>query len=188
MNLLTKLTHFIYELGHLRRIKHEGWRMAGVEHPESVADHTTRAAQIGYILAYMEGYKDPCKISTMLLFHDIGECRIGDIHKISNRYVETDEEEAVRAQTKDLKTLGKNIFKFFYEVENQKTTAGKIAKDADLLDQAFTAKEYIEIGHASAKDWIKNVGKRLQTKSAKQLHRQLQKVGAYEWWNGLKKF
>ena len=30
----------------LRRIKHEGWRLIGVDNPESVADHSLRAGKI----------------------------------------------------------------------------------------------------------------------------------------------
>lgn len=48
---LKKIITFIFELVQLRRIKHEGWRLVGIDNPESVAEHSLRAAQIGYILA-----------------------------------------------------------------------------------------------------------------------------------------
>ena len=46
--------NFLFELGQLKRVKHEGWRLVGVEHPESVAEHSLRAAQIGYVIAALE--------------------------------------------------------------------------------------------------------------------------------------
>ena len=73
-------------------------------------------------------------------------------HKVGRRYVQSDEEQAVLDQTAPLGEVG-----------------GKIAKDADLLEQAFAAKEYMEAGHAAANDWIINIRKVLYTKSAKQL-------------------
>ncbi|HEC89736.1 MAG TPA: HD domain-containing protein, partial [Thermoplasmatales archaeon] len=74
------IAQFLFELGVLRRIQREGWKLIGVKTPETVAEHSLRAAQIGYILAKLEGYPHPEIVSTMLIFHDIGECRIGDIH------------------------------------------------------------------------------------------------------------
>ncbi|MBT4917677.1 HD domain-containing protein [Candidatus Peregrinibacteria bacterium] len=181
------LTNFFFELGQLKRIKHEGWRIIGVEAPESVAEHSLRAAQIGYLLAEMEGYKKPEEVVTMIAFHDIGECRIGDLHKVASRYVEADEEKAVKEQTKPLKKTGEKILDMWKKVEKQSTKAGQIAKDADYLEQAVTAREYMEIGHKKASDWIKNISKRLKTKSAKQLLTEIKKTNPNTWWQGLKK-
>ena len=123
----------------------------------------------------------------MLVFHDIGECRIGDLHKIASRYVEADEARAVKEQTESLGIIGKDIFRLWNDVEEKKTTAGIIAKDSDLLEQAVTAKEYVEKGYAYAQDWITNVGKRLQTNAAKELWNQLGTTHSNMWWQGLKK-
>ena len=45
---------FLFELGQLKKVEHEGWRLAGVENPETVTDHSLRAAQIAYVLARLE--------------------------------------------------------------------------------------------------------------------------------------
>lgn len=181
------LTNLFFELGQLKRIKHEGWKIIGIKDPESVAEHSLRAAQIGYFLAEMEGYKNPEEVATMILFHDMGECRIGDLHKIADRYVEANEEKAVKEQTKPLGKTGKKLLGMWKKTENQTTKTGQLAKDADYLEQAVTAKEYIEIGHKLANDWIKNISKRLKTKSAKQLLTEIKKANPNSWWQGLKK-
>ena len=67
------------------------------------------------------------------------------------------------------------------------TKAGIIARDADLLEVAATAKELYEKGYEYAKDWIKNVSLKLRTKSAKKLLEEMEKVNSNEWWQGLKK-
>jgi len=182
---MTNITKLIFEWGMLRRVKSEGWRTAGVDIPCSVADHSLRAAQIGYVLACMENYKDPNEVCTMLVFHDIGECRVGDIHKIAITYINVDEEKAVKDQLAPV-SFGNNILKMWQEVDYGSSIAGNIAKDADLLEQAFTGKEYSEKGYKYTEDWIKRVSLKVKTKSAKKLIEEMQKIHSNEWWQGLK--
>lgn len=185
--LVNKVVNFIFELGHLRRIKHEGWRLANVEKPDSVAEHSLRAAQIGYLLAKMENHPNPHKITTMLLFHDIGECRIGDIHKLANRYVVSNEDKAVTEQCAELEETGNEILSFWNEMHDKKTIDSIIAKDADYLEQAFMAKEYLELGHKACQSYIDSIDKAVKTKSAKKLIKAMKKTDSYQWWQGLKK-
>ncbi len=184
---LKSIANFVFELGHLKRIHHEGWKLAGVEIPDTVAEHALRAAQIGFILAEMEGYANPNEVCTMLVFHDMAETRVGDIHKVANRYVTADEAGAAREQTAPLDQIGADIFALWQQVELKNTTAGVIAKDADLLEQAVTAKEYAERGFKATQNWIDNVAQALRTGSAKTLLATLLTMPAYEWWHGLKK-
>lgn len=177
----TDILNFVFELGQLRRIKHEGWRVIGIEDPESVAEHTLRAAQIGFILAKLENYPNPEQVCTMVVFHDIGETRVGDIHKLAKRYITVDEAKATQEQLEPLDELSDQIFDLWNQVENQTTFAGIIAKDADLLEQAVMAKEYLEKGYVAAQRWIDNVGNALKTDSAKQLLGTLETVNYYDW-------
>ena len=163
------IVDFLFELGHLKRIKHEGWRMIGVDQPESVADHALRTAQIAYILARMENHPEPEKICTMAVFHDMGECRIGDLHLVAKQYTTVDEARAVKDQVQHLGETGQTISKYWQEVDNRSTTAGVIAKDADMIDQALAAREYILLGHTDAEMWIDNIEKVLRTESARML-------------------
>jgi len=182
--------NFIFELNQLKRLKHNGFKLCGVKDPDSIAEHVMRAAQIGYILAAMEGIKNPEKVAAMVLIHDNGEIRIGDHHKVSARYFNTKaaEHQAFRDQ---LEQLGNGVAekwkKYFNEFENRNTNEGIIAKDADWLEQAFQAKEYADLGYKSAEDWINNVEKALETKSAKLLLAQMKKVKFTDWWQGLKR-
>jgi len=78
---------FFAEAGLLKRIKRTGWWVAGIDDPESVAEHSFRTAVIGYYLAYWEDV-DPFKVVTMSLFNDIHEARINDLHKMGHYYIE----------------------------------------------------------------------------------------------------
>jgi len=183
------VANFIFELNQLKRIKHNGFKLCGVKDPDSVAEHVMRAAQIGYILAVMEGIKNPEKVAAMLLVHDNGEIRIGDHHKVAARYFNAEEAEhqAFDDQTEKLGSVGEKWKKYFNEFEDRNTKEGIIAKDADWLEQAFQAKEYVDLGYKSAQDWIDNVGKAIETKSAKIIFKEIKKTEFTDWYKGLKK-
>lgn len=182
------LANLFFELGQLKLVEHEGWRLIGIAHPDCVSDHSLRAAQIGFVLAHLENYPNPAEVAAMLVFHDMAECRTGDVHRVANRYVKRNEEAAVKDQVKNLGTIGKEIKKLWDQVEHKNTKAGVIAKDADLLEMAVAAREYIEQGHTFAQDWINNISKALKTKSAKEMLDELCKTNPNDWWQGLKKF
>lgn len=184
---LNPLAKFIFELGQLRRVRHEGWKLAGVGDPDSVAEHSLRVAQIGYILAVLEKHPAPCEVATIGIFHDIEECRIGDVHKVANRYVTADKERAALEQLEPLGEAGRSILALWRQDHRRDTAGGIIAKDADLLEMAATAKEYLERGYASVQDWLDNISGALKTESARKLFMALKDTGTTEWWRGLKK-
>ncbi len=186
---MKKIANFLYELGMLKRIRHEGWRIIGVETPETIAAHSLRAAQIGYLLAKLENYDQPDEVCSILVWHDMHEARIGDIHKIANRYLHKDKEKIATDQLDDLgqPKIKQTILNLWQQLERKNTEAGIIAKDADLLEQALTAKEYLEKGYSGAQDWIDNVKQALQTNSAKKLIQEIEQTNSNDWWQGLKK-
>jgi len=187
---IKNIVNFIFELNQLKRLRHSGWQLAGIKNPDTVAEHSLRAAQIGYILAIMEGDVNPDKVATMLVIHDNAETRIGDQNKVSARYYSNGEPEE-KAFIDQLDNLGEKIkikwMKYFNEYEKRNTKEGIIAKDADWLEQAFQAKEYVDLGYVSAQDWIDNVEKAVETESAKKIIREMNKTKFTDWWKDLKK-
>ncbi|MBN1792709.1 HD domain-containing protein [Candidatus Woesearchaeota archaeon] len=186
-NDLKDAVNFFFELGMLRKTEHQGLRLIGVDNPGSVAAHSLRAAQIGYVLAKMEGHDNPQEVCSLIVFHDIGECRVGDINKVNARYVKADEERAVDEQLSKIGSVGDEIKDMWLQVEKRSTAAGNIAKDADYVEQAVLAKEYVERGYEYAQDWIDNCKKVVKTKSALKLLEEIDKANSNEWWQGLKK-
>ncbi|HAM88574.1 MAG: Metal dependent phosphohydrolase [Candidatus Falkowbacteria bacterium GW2011_GWC2_38_22] len=187
---IKKIVNFIFELSQLKRQVHAGWLKIGIKQPVSVAEHVFRAAQIGYILAEMEGDTDPEKVVTILIIHDNAETRIGDQDKVAARYYSNKEAE-IKAFTEQTELLSDKIQKkwkaYFNEYENRTTKEGIIAKDADWLEQAFQAKEYVDCGYKAAQNWIDNVAKAVETESAKKIIAEMQKTEFTEWFDGLKK-
>ncbi len=187
------IVNFLYEVGILKRRKHDGYSLGGVPSCElpSIAEHSLRVAIIAFILAKMEG-ADPYKATTMAIFHDIEETRIPDINKVANRYREGkgfNKDTLLKEQLEDkLGEMGKEIKELRLSVNySSNVKEGIIAKDADYLEQAITAKEFLEKGYESMVDWIENVGKALRTKSAIALWKEMKRTRSWEWWQGLKK-
>ncbi|MCU0610790.1 MAG: HD domain-containing protein [Candidatus Eisenbacteria bacterium] len=180
----TEIVRFVFELGQLRRETRHGWLRID-EHPESVAEHSFRAAVLGYLLAMREGYSDPNRIATMILFHDMHEARTGDADTVQRRYVTLDEIRAARDQVIGLEAGGPEILRMWRDVEYADTEAGRIAKDAEILEIAFTARELVVRGNTDAQGWIESLRPRLKTTSAKTVVEIANRADPSEWWKRL---
>lgn len=181
------LTHFLYEMGMMKKIEHCGTKFAGVKNPDSLAEHSLRAAQIGYIIAIAEG-ANPDKVVSLCVMHDIGEIRIGDTHRIADRYMDTNsaEQKAVFEQTQYLPPpMRDKIRALCTEFNERKTREAIVAKDADLLETLMQAKEYMDTGYKAAKRWLENGSKYLRTKTAKRICAEVKKTEFSDWWNKL---
>ncbi len=186
---IKKIVNFIFEINQLKRQRHAGAQFAGVKNPDTVAEHALRASQIGYILAVMEE-ANPEKVVSMLIIHDNGEARIGDQTKVGARYFSNKkaEQDAFFEQSDNLgDKIAKKWKELFLEYENRTSLEGVIAKDADWLEQAFQAKEYVELGYQGMQDWIDNVEKALETESAKKILEEMKNSSFTDWWQGIKK-
>lgn len=175
------VVRFIFEVGQLRQERRHGW-LRIQENPESVAEHTQRAACLGYLLACLEGFQDPNRVATMILFHDIHEVRTGDVDRVHKRYVRHDEEQAARDQSAALGDAGAAILDLWKQVDDQSTRAGEIAKDAEILEMAFTARELVVRGNQDAQCWIDSTTARLKTAAARQLLPLINSADPCQWW------
>lgn len=193
---LQKIVNFIFELNQLKREKHSGFTLAGVREPDTIAEHALRAAQIGFVLAELENERlgrevvSAPKVACLLLIHDNAETRVGDQHKVAARYRDLKSAEAA-AFAEQLEGLGERVAEkwrtFQEEYKSRTTPEGIVAKDADWLETAFQAKEYLDLGYASAEDFIANVQKAVETESAKLIVAKLGETKFTDWWQGLKK-
>lgn len=193
---IQNIVNFIFELGHLKRQEHSGWKLAGVKNPDSVAEHVAVAAQIAYILCEMENESNqsmqvnPEKVACMILFHDNAESRTMDQHKVASRYYsKKDAEEKAFAEQISLLngTMIAKLKQYDQEYSTRTTKEGIIAKDADWLEVAFQAKEYIDQGYESCWEFINNVEKAVETESAKKLITTMKNTKFTDWWKDLKK-
>lgn len=181
--MLKRIVQVIFEMMYLKEIKNQGFKLIGIQETWSVAEHVLHSAQIWYILAKMEK-ANADKVCALLIWHDCGEIRIWDITRVGGRYIANKDEiekEIVKDQFSWV-DFGKDIEKMFAEIEDRTSLEWKIAKDADYLQQAFSAKKYLDLGNTKAKTWLDNIEKALLTKSARKLFIQLKKSRFTDWW------
>ncbi|MFC1741493.1 HD family hydrolase [Nanoarchaeota archaeon] len=186
--MMKDLTNFLYETGQLQRVKRSGFSLIGVENPSTTSAHSHRTAVIGYFLAKLEEV-DADKVAVMCIFHDIHEARINDLHKVGHRYIDfrNAEKAALDEQMDSIGELGKDLKPLLEEAHTRKSPEAEVARDADLLENALEAKEYIKIGYSDAQNWIDNIWKVIKTESGKKLLKEIEDTDPNDWWRNLKK-
>jgi putative hydrolases of HD superfamily len=177
-----RLTGFVYEMGLLKRYKRTGWLIAGVSDPESIADHTFRAAALAAIVAALEG-AEPERAALLSLFHDSQETRLTDIPYLAKAYVKRAPNEQVTAeQTRGLPTaVAEMIGGSVAEYEDKASLEARCARDADKLDCLAQAIEYREQGNQNIQPWIDSSVAALRTASAKRLAEDLLRARSLDW-------
>jgi putative hydrolase of HD superfamily len=187
--LMEPVARYIFEAGMLKRVKRSGWWSESVGNPESVADHSFRAAVIAFMLARMEGCDDESanRICTAAVFHDMHETRLLDLNKITARYIRVDEGLERKVERDQIEGFEPRLKDAMLGTLRISEREGIILKDADYLECAFQAREYAAIGHKGAENWVKSIGERLRTASAKKLHAQMRRMEPKSWWKGLKR-
>lgn len=185
---MDSLVNYIFETGMLKKVVRSGWWTENIKNPETVAEHSFRTAVIAFILAKMEGQSDETanKICTAAVFHDVHETRILDLNKLTARYINIDDKLEKKVENEQTKGLPEAVRKAILKNLNLTKNERIILKDADYLECAFQAKEYADIGYQTL-DWLNNIAKKLQTKSAKMILKKVQKTPARNWRSGLKK-
>lgn len=186
---MNKILDFFYEMGVMKRQRHTGSILAGVKDPDSLADHTCRAAIIAFVMAGLEG-ADEEKTACIVLFHDIGECRVGDQHKVGARYWDHSgpEQKAYEEQAALLPAqIEKKLNNYFKEFNKRDTKEGIVAKDADWVEMAMTAKEFSEQGYGAMLDWVDRISEAVETNTAKDLMEKIMTTTSTDWWKDLKK-
>lgn len=160
-----RIAEFLFEAGQLKSLPRTGWHTIRAPR-ESVAEHSFRVAMIGYVFAKMAefGEKEEALLIKACLFHDLHEARVGDLHRIAKRYGKLDEKRAEREQRKGL-PFENDMAK---ALDALPPKLRQYAYEADKIECAITAKEYLEAGF-DTKAWIDNTQKLVKTKEGKQL-------------------
>jgi putative hydrolase of HD superfamily len=182
--------NFFAEAGLLKRVKRSGWWVAGIENPETVAEHCFRCAVIAYYIAHSEN-ADPYRVVTMALFNDIHEARINDLHKMGHYYIEfrDAEKRAFADQIANLEAKAKaHLKEMRADYDKQTDRDAIVARDADILECLIQAKEYVDNGYPVAKTFFRRAPDYLKTKTAKALWKNALKWDSHSWWQNVVKF
>jgi putative hydrolase of HD superfamily len=166
----SELAAFGYELGILKRMRRTGWWHAGVRDPESVAEHSMRAAQLAALIAVEEG-ADPLRASFLALWHDTQETRTGDLPHTARDYLTKPEPRQITAdQTARLPERSRDLIRSAVdEYEGRETPEALCAADADKLEMLLQALEYRDVGVNRVDGWIESARKGLLTDTARRV-------------------
>ncbi|MFP5259735.1 MAG: HD domain-containing protein [Acidobacteriota bacterium] len=176
---LTRLADLVFEAGMLRKTPRTGYQFLGTG-SENVAEHSFRAALIGFVLALDAG-ADPYRTMAMCLFHDLHEARTGDFNYVNKLYNRADSR---RALTDALAGTGMSgsVMPLHDELEEAASLEAKLAQDADQIDLIANLKEELDLGNRYAEAWIEAALARLRTEPGRALARTLATTDHAEWW------
>jgi putative hydrolase of HD superfamily len=179
---LEGMVGYLYELGLLKRLPRAGWLVAGIDHPESVAEHSFRTAIIGYLLASIEG-ADPARTALLCLFHDTQESRIGDVPLVGKRYVVTAPNRQVTAdQVAGFpEKIGRAVRALVDDYERQDSAEARLARDADKLECLIQAREYQAQGR-DVQPWVESAAAALRSETARRFAGAFRQARPDQWW------
>ncbi|MFD7079198.1 HD family hydrolase [Streptomyces sp. NPDC059918] len=179
---LSAVARFLYEAGTLKHTRRTGWWMAGVNDPESVAEHSWRTSLIASVIAKLEG-ADPARAAFLAVWHDTQETRTGDVNHLGKKYAPAGDPQAVTAdQTAGMPdVLASAIRELIAEYEAKDSPEAVCARDADKLECMLQGIEYKAQGYASAQRWIDNSRARLTTETGRRLADELLTQGPLDW-------
>jgi len=161
---MQNLLGFFKEIGKLKGVKRTGWILEGVKDPESVADHSFRAAIMTLVLGKNRKDIDLDKAVKMALIHDIAESQIGDIlvdwkinahgegklhrikdlerHGITAEEQSKKEKEGMEKLVSFLGESGKDIMEMWLEFDGQKTKEAMFVRSVEKFETFLQAWEY----------------------------------------------
>lgn len=179
---LSAVARFLYEAGTLKHTRRTGWWMAGVNDPESVAEHSWRTSIIASVIAKLEG-ADPARAAFLAVWHDTQETRTGDVNYLGKKYATSADPEAVTAdQTAGMpELLAATIQDLVAEYEAKDSPEAVCARDADKLECMLQGIEYKAQGYQAAQRWIDNSRARLATETGQRLADELLGQGTLDW-------
>lgn len=147
------LLSFFHTLEKLKTTPRTGWIERGVQHPESISDHSFRMTILALALA-PKLKCDTNKLVQLCLVHDLHESVCGDLildyGRFGGAFKGVSPDEKKRREKKAMHQLfclldpatKKRFQRLWNEFETQKTREAKIAKQLDVLEMLFQAFEY----------------------------------------------
>jgi putative hydrolase of HD superfamily len=179
---LQPVANFLFEVGMLRRTPRSGLQFLGSGN-DSVAEHMLRAAYVGFALGSLVPEVDRTRLVLLCLLHDLPEARTGDLNYENKKYVQVDEEKAIREMARTI-PFGADLETLLAEFNAAETLESRLAHDADQLELLLVLKEEKDRGNPQADDWIAFAAKRLKHPVAQQLGQTILATHSADWWWG----
>ncbi|MGC1123366.1 MAG: HD domain-containing protein [Candidatus Methanofastidiosia archaeon] len=151
---MNQVVHFMMMAEKLKDIFRTGWKLSGVDRPESVADHTFGVALLSMLLGD-QLHLNTEKMIKMALIHDITESKLGDIHYESQKYLGKDTlQKAEEQAARDI--LSGDYLELWKEFAARSTREAQIVAACDKLELYMQALRYEKAGYTGLEHFWKN--------------------------------
>ena len=177
---MVNIVNFLFETGMLNKTPRSGYQFLG-SGKESVSEHILRTVFVGYVLCKADASLNELRVLKMCVFHDLPEARTGDMNYVNKKYVDVDEDKAVRELTENL-PFGSDIKALIDEFNKKETKEALIARDADQIALILQLKECGDLGNKYSDEWINFAMQRLSTEVGKKLAQIVIKTDSSNWW------
>ncbi|MBU3895744.1 HD domain-containing protein [Patescibacteria group bacterium] len=178
---MENLLHFFNEVGKLKDMPRRGWVLRGVKNPETIAEHSFRAALMAWILGSKKKL-DMERLLKIALVHDLCEIYAGDatpydsllpknkkdLKKLMSTWPRFTKKEKQRIAEKKHKKekaglekltinlapkLRYELINLWMDYEQGLTPEGRFFKQADRLENFLQAIEYSQNKEVDEKPW-----------------------------------
>jgi putative hydrolase of HD superfamily len=145
------LLRFFHLAGRLKDTPRAGWALRGISAPESVAEHSHRAALLALVLApRAHPPLDVARCVAMALVHDLAEALVGDITPYDG--ISADDKRArEEAAMRELAALADDtsLLALWREYDAAASPEARFVKELDKLETVLQASEYAATGDAA---------------------------------------
>ncbi len=142
---MNQIVEIVMAAEKLKDIMRTGWKLSGVDLPESVADHTFGVVFLSMLLGD-ELHLDTEKMMKMALVHDMAEIKLGDIHYESQTYI--GENAMKNAEEKAIgDVLPEDYVKLWKEYVSRESREAQLVSACDKLELYFQALRYEKAGY-----------------------------------------
>jgi putative hydrolase of HD superfamily len=174
------IADLLFEARILKKTPRSGFHFLGTG-KESVAEHVFITTFIAYVMSKMIPDIDALRLISMCLVHDLAEARTGDLNYVQKKYVNAEENRALKDATRDI-SFGDSLVDLINEFHEGTSAEAELARDADQLALILELKSLIDIGYKAPEKWLPFVLDRLKTKTGKKFSESIIKTTEDSWW------
>jgi len=173
------LLQFFLLAGRLKGEKRRGWmKKLGMEHPESVADHSFRTAVMAMFVSDARGL-DTGRAVRLALLHDLPEALVGDAmpEERSGRRKTELETKAMDEILSELPAASRALYRdAWHDFVDGRSEESRLVRELDKLEMALQAREYAnESGDPSkAKEFWKTAREHVKDRELMELLSQVE--------------
>ncbi len=158
MRINDTLLDLCLELQILDRVPRSGYVLRGVDHPESVTEHSWHVLFLVWTLGSRIAGLDVQRATEIALVHDLAELRIGDLPRVASRYFPEGAKKTaeMEAMGEILAPLPERALGLYREYQEGTTPEARLVKACDKLQLMLKVTVYERWGTGALAEFWDN--------------------------------